>query len=690
MNAVTNDTNKMVRLPLKALYLHERNARAKKSYKPDSIRSLAECIAELGLWQNLVVIPDDEALSRAGVVAGGRRLAALELLLSEGRITDEYLVDAKVASEFAEAISMAENTQRENMHPADEYDRIREMYDDHGYSVDRIADLLGITALVVERRMQLSKAHPDLLADFRLNKLTTDQLIALCASTDQARQLEVWTEMKHYYNPSPAALRKRVLETQVDCSTDARIRLIGGVAAFESAGGIVERDMFSDAQNAGFTKDVGLLDKLVAEKLQAAADDIRAEGWSFVTVLPDGPNNEYWRLGTIRPTQQEPSEELAAQMATLNDEDELLSERQEAHEDDEDGTSELDEEAYEELLTRREEIKAQLQAMQESVRGSYTDEQKAAAGVVLYLNNGVIAIERGKVQSADRNAAGKASGVAVEGGRETASAGRKENAISDPLRRSLLGRRNAYVQVEVARNPALAKILLAQRFAGMLDSESRGTYGDRGVCDLSLSGFSDGARLNHPIIGADADELNGMLWAVVEPMLKGMPSKQDAQWDFFAAKSAVELDAIIACGVGMAVSVNAVHGGMTAKLLDAMSFQLSDHMKVTADSYFTRVPKAVAIDALKDAGQAHDLGTLEGMKKGPLAAEAESRISNTNWLPALIRTPAPKTPKVAKTATKQAPTKGATTPAAAKPGKQTTAKKPVDKAKKATAKPTKR
>ncbi|CAD7741139.1 hypothetical protein LMG31884_47330 (plasmid) [Xanthomonas hydrangeae] len=684
MNAVVPNTT-IVRLPLKALYLSESNVRGKKKHSPESIRSLAECIAHMGQLQNLVVKPDDASMTRAGVIAGGRRLAAFELLLSDGRITDEHEVDCKITFDDVDAVSLAENVQREQMHPADEFDSIRAMYEDKGYSIDRIADLLAITPLVVERRLQLTKAHPELLADFRAEKLTTDQLIALCATPDQDRQLEVWKECRNYYNPTPNMLRKRVLESTIDCSTDARIRLIGGIDAFTAAGGAVERDLFSDAANAGISRDVGLLDKLVNEKLQEVAGQVKAEGWAWVEVLPDGPNSNYYRFGTIHAVDHEPTGELAEQLAALQAQDDALYARQREIEIEEDAENfEIeDNEEYDTIMERREELGAQLGALRQSAPGAFTDEQRASAGVVIYPNNGAIEVIRGKVKGANRSAAAAASGSAVEGGRETNAAGRKDNAISDTLRRSLLGRRNRYVQQEVAKNARVAKVLLAQRMAGMLKSAHTlgGTNNEgRGVCDLSLSDFTDGARLHHSIVGGDSEVMSALLWNVIEPLIKGMPNKHVEQWDYFAGKSDSELDAIIAVGVGMSVSVNAEHKGLTAKLLDALNFNLSDHMEANADNYFGRIPKGIILDSLKDAGKCEDRAALETMKKGDLASAAEKRIASTGWLPKLIRTPAPKAPKKS---TAPAPNTGATTPATATAGKKTADKKPAGKAHKA-------
>ena len=89
------------------------------------------------------------------------------------------------------------------------------------------------------------------------------------------------------------------------------------------------------------------------------------------------------------------------------------------------------------------------------------------------------------------------------------------------------------------------------------------------------------------------------------------------------------------------------HKGVTAKLLDALSFDVSHHVCMRADNYFSRISKRLILESLKEAGLDHDRVALEAMKKGTLAAEAESRIraAGSGWVPKLIRSPAPKTAK---------------------------------------------
>ncbi|WP_437406369.1 ParB/Srx family N-terminal domain-containing protein [Sinorhizobium meliloti] len=74
------------------------------------------------LLQNLVVRKGDKK-DRYFVVAGGRRLAALNLLAEAGEIAKDYPAECKEREgEIATEISLAENVMREEMHPVDQYE----------------------------------------------------------------------------------------------------------------------------------------------------------------------------------------------------------------------------------------------------------------------------------------------------------------------------------------------------------------------------------------------------------------------------------------------------------------------------------------------------------------------------------------------------------------------------------------
>jgi ParB family chromosome partitioning protein len=75
-------------VPLSALVKSPLNVRT-IPYPPESVREMADSILAVGLIQNLVVHTLPDGLS--GVAAGGRRLAALQLLQREQRIDAGHL-----------------------------------------------------------------------------------------------------------------------------------------------------------------------------------------------------------------------------------------------------------------------------------------------------------------------------------------------------------------------------------------------------------------------------------------------------------------------------------------------------------------------------------------------------------------------------------------------------------------------
>ncbi|EPK2707475.1 ParB/RepB/Spo0J family partition protein, partial [Klebsiella pneumoniae] len=127
-------------VPLSALIKSPLNVRT-IPYPVESVRELAESIETIGLIQNLVVHTLPEGMS--GVAAGGRRLAALQLLLTENRIDAGYQVIVKrVSDELAVVASMVENNQRVAMHPAEQIAGFRKL-SEQGKSPAQIGDQLG-------------------------------------------------------------------------------------------------------------------------------------------------------------------------------------------------------------------------------------------------------------------------------------------------------------------------------------------------------------------------------------------------------------------------------------------------------------------------------------------------------------------------------------------------------------------
>ena len=152
-----------------------------------SIPELAASIQRVGLLQNLIVTATTDG-ERYEVVAGGRRLTALKLLAKKRRISKEWDVPCLlVADGTARTASLTENVQREAMHPADQFEAFAALVAE-GRSIEDIAADFSVTPLVVQRRLKLANVSPRLLADYRAEAVSLDQLMALAITDDHAAQ----------------------------------------------------------------------------------------------------------------------------------------------------------------------------------------------------------------------------------------------------------------------------------------------------------------------------------------------------------------------------------------------------------------------------------------------------------------------------------------------------------------------
>ena len=90
-----------------------------------------------GLMQNLVVTDTGDGTYR--VIAGGRRLEAIHSLQAEGKLPEDFAVPCQIVTEeHALEMSLAENTVRLAMHPADQFEAFAALID-QGESAAEVA-----------------------------------------------------------------------------------------------------------------------------------------------------------------------------------------------------------------------------------------------------------------------------------------------------------------------------------------------------------------------------------------------------------------------------------------------------------------------------------------------------------------------------------------------------------------------
>jgi ParB family chromosome partitioning protein len=252
-------------IPFNQLVLSQSNVRHVKA--GISIDELAADIARRTLLQSITVRPVlDEDGAETGIFeipAGGRRYRALELLVKQKRLSRTAPIPCVVRTEgLAEEDSLAENIQRAPLHPLDQFRAFLALRE-KGRSEEEIAAAFFVTAAVVKQRLRLAAVSPKLLDLYAEDGMTLDHLMAFSVSPDHERQERVWEAIQHSYNKEPYQIRRLLTEGAVRAS-DKRAQYAG--AEYAGAGGPVMRDLFQP-DDGGWLHDVGLLDRLVAEKL---------------------------------------------------------------------------------------------------------------------------------------------------------------------------------------------------------------------------------------------------------------------------------------------------------------------------------------------------------------------------------------------------------------------------------------
>ena len=380
-------------IPLSRLALAPENVR-KTPPDPQADAALKASIAAIDLLGNLVVRPDEpdeDGAERYAVVAGGRRLKAMQALVEDKVLDADHPVPCQVRSGDAEPaeLSLAENVVRIAMHPADQVVAFSELAR-AGQSVSAIAARFGASERIVEQRLRLGNAAPELLDAYRADAIDLEVLKAFAVTADRERQMAVWEQVAAQgYRPSAWQVKRLLTEERVP-GASAVARFVG-VEAYEAAGGAVLRDLFArDDESGVWFEDPVLLEMLAMAKLQAAADEL-ATRWKWAVPMIEAAWDDTARYGRIEPQPAERTPEEQAEIAKLEARQAELAEL-----DDEEWTAELVSEA-ESIETRLDEIEGGVEA-----RAVFRREDLAMAGCIVTVgHDGALQVVQGLVKPED-------------------------------------------------------------------------------------------------------------------------------------------------------------------------------------------------------------------------------------------------------------------------------------------------
>jgi ParB/RepB/Spo0J family partition protein len=351
-------------IALKALTPSPLNAR--RIDKKIAVDELAASILAHGLLQGLSVVAVDG--DRYQVCAGGRRLAALKLLLKRKAITGDFEVPCQVVpADIAEEASLAENVQRVAMHPLDEVEAFGRLFAE-GQTEEAIAARFGVPVRHVRQRLALSALSPVLKTAFRKGELGLEAARAFCLVAEHDRQEAVFAIMPKPVN-NAYAVRSYLTQGAVR-ATDRLARYVG-LEAYEAAGGIIRRDLFEE--DLVFLDSPDILNALATTKLEALREPLLAQGWGWVNVNIGSGRADGGSMHRIRPEWQTPTPEQIEQASAMSDKAKALETALAADPDNQD------------LATDLTQVRKSLTALHDSLC-VFDPEKMALAGCVISID----------------------------------------------------------------------------------------------------------------------------------------------------------------------------------------------------------------------------------------------------------------------------------------------------------------
>lgn len=602
-----------VSVPLASLIKSPLNVRT-VPYSAESVSELAESIKGVGLLQNLVVhaLPGD----RYGVAAGGRRLAALNMLAERNILPADWPVRVKIIpQELATAASMTENGHRRDMHPAEQIAGFRAMAQE-GKTPAQIGDLLGYSPRHVQRMLKLADLAPVILDALAEDRITTEHCQALALENDTTRQVQVFEaacQSGWGGKPDVRVIRNLITESEVAVAGNSKFRFVGADAFSPDE---LRTDLFSD-DGDGYVDHVAL-DAALLEKLQTVAEHLReAEGWE-------------WCAGRMEPVGE--CREDAGTYRCLPEPEAVLTE--------------AEEERLNELMARYDALENQceesdlLEAEMKLMRcmakvRAWTPEMRAGSGVVVSWRYGNVCVQRGVQLRSEDDAADDAE--RTEQVQEKASV----EEISLPLLTKMSSERTLAVQAALMQQPDKSLALLAWTLC--LNVFGSGVYSNPAKIRLECEHYSLTSDAPSGKEGAAFMALMAEKARLAALLPEGWSRDMTT---FLSLSQEVLLSLLSFCTACSLNGVQTRECGHTSRspldsLETAIGFHMRDWWQPTRGNYFGALKKQQIIAALNEAGLSGAARDAEKMKKGDAAEHAEFHMKDNRWVPGWMCAPRP-------------------------------------------------
>lgn len=614
-------------IPFSRLYLSDANVRKTRSEEDDI--QLSADIEARGLLQNLLVTKSKKR-GKFAVIAGGRRLRAIEMIVTRGAWAPDTEIECKLlegSEEEAGEASLAENFQRVGMSPAEEC-RAFQHFIKEGSDVAAVAKRFGLTQRFVEGRLRLANLAEPIFEALAKGDVTLEIAKAYAATDQHEVQLRVFEQMRYAYNPSADAIRRMVASGSMRGNDP--IALLIGEHAYVAAGGKIERDLFSEAADDRWI-DIEVAHRLAAEKMEAEAQRITAET-GLAWISPVASTNSWQArsemgVNAVRLPPAPLSEEARARIDAIDARMEEISEIIDEGEEGGDTDFGQLEAEYEDLNAERSDLNNPVRVMPE--------EWRSEAGRFLVLTTrGEMVLEADyyseKRLSFETDENGNVTATAEEpvtgSTKRGSAASSRPEAVAPGTEKPISAR--LFDELSVQRRNILSASLLtdaglALDFAIFALADSR-SYESRGT---SIKG------------GRPSDPATGELsQSTAEGILAEAENALDTAWQehgcaaprFIAFRELTDEAKAAWLAYAVAISLEAKKGygseyhPIHAVIGSMLDIDVAAMWRPTAENFFDRVSKTSCLAALTEVGGSDLAARYAASKKADLAKTCET------------------------------------------------------------------
>lgn len=596
------------------------NVRRKKS----DVSELMGLIRTQGLLQNLIGFRQMIAGVETGtieIIAGGRRLLAISLLIEAGYLPDDYSIPVLIVSEDeAIEISATENMGREDMHPADLFEAMQEMVH-RGRSMEDVALLYNLDLLTVKRRLKLANVAPRLLDLYRDDEASFEQMMALAITDDHAAQERAWDGLGKW-NRSANALRRALTEQKVKIGADRVARFVG-LAAYEQAGGTVTRDLFSEREE-GYLDDVALLERLAMARLEKRRAKLLKEGMPWVDIMLRADAVDLMAYARVRRNPVALSEDQRQEVDALERKLADLQARLEGVE------APQDEALCGQLEAELEATESQRKAIYASQKPVANESDMKLAGAVLHLDaEGKPVVQRDLIRPADK---GKMQALVPTGDVKA----RRKPVHSDRLIAELTAQRTVALQAEMMVQGQAA---LAYLTYTLLQSVLMERGGHRTLARIGASQPALTTAARESAAALAVNQRREQLLARL-PDLDKAKGQPDGLLAWLAGQPQAQLLELLAFCVATSLDGTQAREAESPDFVAAaqlVKLDMGKWWRPTADNYFNHVSKDQMMKVVSEAVSASSAVPLEKMRKGEAAGAAMRALAEAHWLPEPMR-----------------------------------------------------